>query len=960
MAITIQELLASDTISQVVDKINFNFDQLLLNGGGPVGPAGPLGPPGPIGGRGERGTEWYEGTADPNVVPPTLTPLTADYYLQGNGDVWEFTGLTWTNTGINLVGPAGPSGASVGWSQFGNNPYPNYAATYQNVLYPAPITTGITVSNQGVAATLIGAVGPGDVSANPGIPFTPAFQLNNTMAGSIDASVVSMLVHQKDSSASAIKFMGGGAVAADNYEQSSIGELSSIGLGTDDSIVINVPKAVTGVIGSLQDTYGFNLYTLKKGQSFRAGRSISFTTGTLGATLSGPLDVSDFIIDLNVVNSTQLPKYEMNILGSKDASISAGNVTLPVTTTKEGNIVLDSGNINLIARGLIKLESLTGEWNFPGLQSVSITPIGLVGVSASGKLGTLSAGGTLTAGILGWNGTTLTSDTGVDNRLVRWDGTSGIQSSVWQLSDGGTLYPVGGGGILGDASLGTVGGIVMGSDKRIIFNDSLGFIDPDGSGSNDESPARFVKRSTSQRAQLQLGLSPVSATPISSTSNIGNTQLYFGSQYISNFGVYDTREFPKIEFAGNPSSSNAIALTQNAYGTNPPGVYMKSGLPGASPWTSNILKIKGSNGGSTTSSGANVGKGVQISGGDGGSSNGAGGSVIISPGGTTDLNQTAGQYIWLGYNPHYDIGSDTGVNRDVRRSASHIAIGPTQGSVTSTAWGASTLNDSRGFVFIQQPPTEKYGSTEDEYVLRLQNNRSAAGSNGGFMIGTKDNEHALNIYPNLTGGAYWARTQSGDTGIFLRNNGNTGTGTGGLAIALKDKDDLGIRLDPSGGPENTEQIFFYGNVDENPEDFDELAFRFKGRQSILNVYGARTTGRYEEVFASGTMYPFATAGNLAGAGAVAGYLMWQRIGQVVHVTGQVNFGPGTGQRIILLPVKGNNGTSNVTGTGTGWGTSNVPLEIHAAGTNGFSAKSNGSWFGASGGNIRVSFSYMML
>ncbi len=73
MAITIQELIASDTISQAVDKINFNFDQLLLNGGGPVGPAGPLGPSGPIGGRGERGTEWYEGTDNPNVTPPPKT-----------------------------------------------------------------------------------------------------------------------------------------------------------------------------------------------------------------------------------------------------------------------------------------------------------------------------------------------------------------------------------------------------------------------------------------------------------------------------------------------------------------------------------------------------------------------------------------------------------------------------------------------------------------------------------------------------------------------------------------------------------------------------------------------------------------------------------------------------------------------------------------------------------------------
>ena len=55
MPITIQEIIASDTISQLVDKTNFNFDQLLLNGGGPAGPKGPAGPIGPAGGRGPKG-----------------------------------------------------------------------------------------------------------------------------------------------------------------------------------------------------------------------------------------------------------------------------------------------------------------------------------------------------------------------------------------------------------------------------------------------------------------------------------------------------------------------------------------------------------------------------------------------------------------------------------------------------------------------------------------------------------------------------------------------------------------------------------------------------------------------------------------------------------------------------------------------------------------------------------------
>ena len=89
MPITIQELLASDTISQAVDKINFNFDQLILNGGGPAGPIGAAGPTGPIGGRGIRGEKWYE---DPNATatdPNTLTftdLIEGDNYLDADQD----------------------------------------------------------------------------------------------------------------------------------------------------------------------------------------------------------------------------------------------------------------------------------------------------------------------------------------------------------------------------------------------------------------------------------------------------------------------------------------------------------------------------------------------------------------------------------------------------------------------------------------------------------------------------------------------------------------------------------------------------------------------------------------------------------------------------------------------------------------------------------------------------------
>ena len=286
MAITIQELIASDTVSQAVDKINFNFDQLLLNGGGPLGPAGPAGPTGPIGGRGERGSEWYEDDSvsgpgkNPNNFPPTLLPLKADYYLQFNGDVWEYDGSAWVLTTISLLGPQGPTGASVGLSQFCNSPNPgnpggvapnNYSQNAKNVGYPSMMPQGsqtISTANQGVPTFAVGIAGPDDIQTYPnGVNVTTDFRIVDAFAGTLDSSNTSFLLHQKNTGAVAIRFMGG-TEAGENFEQLDYTKLAQIRLTSDDALNISVPKQPTGV-GSSTDTIGFNVETAERGQSFR-------------------------------------------------------------------------------------------------------------------------------------------------------------------------------------------------------------------------------------------------------------------------------------------------------------------------------------------------------------------------------------------------------------------------------------------------------------------------------------------------------------------------------------------------------------------------------------------------------------------------------------------------------------------------------------------------------------------
>ena len=93
MPITLKHISISDSDQIKLDKVNYNFDQLVANGGGPTGPQGAVGQQGPQGVTGQRGTQGTvgtegfqgaEGKLNPNYwrkIPPgaidavTLVPL---------------------------------------------------------------------------------------------------------------------------------------------------------------------------------------------------------------------------------------------------------------------------------------------------------------------------------------------------------------------------------------------------------------------------------------------------------------------------------------------------------------------------------------------------------------------------------------------------------------------------------------------------------------------------------------------------------------------------------------------------------------------------------------------------------------------------------------------------------------------------------------------------------------------
>ena len=117
--INILNILQGDNQSTIVDKLNYNFDQILSAGGGPqgaqglLGPTGPIGPQGPQGVQGVQGpsgTKWFVQDTSPasggiTGSNPWTFPTLGDYWLDpdsANQDVYVFTATGWVNTGFGL------------------------------------------------------------------------------------------------------------------------------------------------------------------------------------------------------------------------------------------------------------------------------------------------------------------------------------------------------------------------------------------------------------------------------------------------------------------------------------------------------------------------------------------------------------------------------------------------------------------------------------------------------------------------------------------------------------------------------------------------------------------------------------------------------------------------------------------------------------------------------------------
>lgn len=99
MAINIKEIFGGDSENQKIDKLNYNFDQILANGGGPIGATGAQGATGATGTTGPQGNIGPQGLQGPAgdytdffvVEDPVGTTYESVYTKALSGKATSFT-----------------------------------------------------------------------------------------------------------------------------------------------------------------------------------------------------------------------------------------------------------------------------------------------------------------------------------------------------------------------------------------------------------------------------------------------------------------------------------------------------------------------------------------------------------------------------------------------------------------------------------------------------------------------------------------------------------------------------------------------------------------------------------------------------------------------------------------------------------------------------------------------------
>lgn len=342
MPIVIQEILASDTISQAADKINFNFDQLILNGGGPAGPQGQQGFTGPVGPQGTQGVQGPQGTQGAAGTDATA----AGWALAGHSG-----GSTFASSDLEYVPPLNDL-----WSDSGNQ-------------YELP------------------AIVIGGYPANaPGYTGTQNYVLPTAYLAAIDIEQGSLFVHARstDLGVPNIVLSGGAAGNSD-----VIAEMSKIGVDQYDVLQFVVPREANA-----SSTLGIRSSLPDSGIDFTAARDVflgqtsSAPSGSYSATHNvflrgyrrssgggGNIFIRSFATDgVTVKNKIDLDADNNGINITSDANVQINSATQVRLSNGTTTFLINAGSTTLSGGSSVVLSSTN---NF------SITASGTLGITAN-------------------------------------------------------------------------------------------------------------------------------------------------------------------------------------------------------------------------------------------------------------------------------------------------------------------------------------------------------------------------------------------------------------------------------------------------------------------------------------------------------------------------------------------------------------------------------------------------
>lgn len=211
MSLPIVDINAGDTMSGMVDKINYNFTLLSLKGGGPAGIQGIQGLRGPVGPQGMQGIQGARGNMIYDINPNTISDL-SNYNL---GDTFIYDGVIYqivsnetgngvqqiTNLYDNVQSPFG----------FPENDLQtiNPRTNYEKYPFILGIGTGETVKVAEILSHTSDDRGVLNISSDENLPSFIKFFSGTALTGTIKSTDGGQFVLQGDT-ANGIQIRGGG------------------------------------------------------------------------------------------------------------------------------------------------------------------------------------------------------------------------------------------------------------------------------------------------------------------------------------------------------------------------------------------------------------------------------------------------------------------------------------------------------------------------------------------------------------------------------------------------------------------------------------------------------------------------------------------------------------------------------------------------------------------------------